>query len=47
MVAVTADLIRTVTPGHAEGGVWQDAETENLGPRVTGVLASFKLDSPS
>lgn len=48
-VAFVADVIRTIKPGaHGpdETGrtVWHEAETENLGPRIVGLLQALKLE---
>jgi len=44
-VGIVADLIRRVTPVTYEGSERRGGETENLGPRVVGIIASALLEA--
>jgi hypothetical protein len=42
---IVADLMHTTEPGRNEDGTYIPSKAENLGPRVTGIIASVKLGS--
>jgi hypothetical protein len=44
-VGIIADLIRRVTPVTYEGRERHGGETENLGPRVIGIISSMTLEA--
>jgi len=50
-VLLVADVIRTLKPGGyddaSDSRTWRPAVTENLGPRITGMMMAVKLDGTS